>query len=85
MREKGLRSKEETDKSWLEAQVSRTKKDCRKLHYERFQKPWISLKFVNLKTDFLAKRLTTIFYCFLSQLFGVFLGVAKLYRRWAVA
>ena len=64
MRGKGLRSKEETDKTWLEAQVSRAKKDCRKLHYERFQKPWIFLKFVNFEIDFLAKRLTTIFYSF---------------------
>ena len=35
---KGVRSKEKTDKTWLEAQVSRAKKGCLRPHFERFGK-----------------------------------------------
>ena len=55
---KGLRSKEKTDKTWLEAPVSRAKKGCLRLLFERFDKDGYFVKF------FLAKRLTTLFYDF---------------------
>ena len=62
---KGLRSKEKKDKTWLEAQVSRAKKGCLRLLFERFDKNGYFVTFYNFKSDFfLAKRLTTLFYDF---------------------
>ena len=60
-----MRSKEKTDKTWLEAQVSRAKKGCLRLLFERFDKNGYFVAFYNFKSDFfLAKRLTTLFYDF---------------------
>ena len=40
-----MRSKEKTDKTWLEAQVSRAKKGCLRLLFERFDKDGYFVKF----------------------------------------
>ena len=45
-----MRSKEKTDKTWLEAQVSRAKKGCLRLHFERFDKNGYFVKFYNFKS-----------------------------------
>ena len=48
-----MRSKEKTDKTWLEAQVSRAKKGCLRLHFDRFDKNGY---FYNFKSDFFGKE-----------------------------
>ena len=58
-----MRSKEKTDKTLAGGKVSRAKKGCPRLHFERFDENGYFVKFYNFNSVFfLAKRLTTLFY-----------------------